>query len=71
MTTAHRVETVISEDGKLTLENLPFFAGQAVEVIVLLSARPVVSTTHPLRGMVIRYDDPTAPVAETDWEVLQ
>lgn len=26
---------------------------------------------YPLRGTVIRYDDPTAPVAEDDWEVLQ
>ncbi len=25
---------------------------------------------YPLRGTVIRYEDPTAPVAEDDWEVL-
>jgi hypothetical protein len=25
---------------------------------------------YPLRGTVIRYIDPTAPIAEGDWEVL-
>jgi hypothetical protein len=35
MTSVHRIETVLSEDGKLSLDHLPFRAGQAVEVIVL------------------------------------
>jgi hypothetical protein len=26
---------------------------------------------YPLRGKVIRYDDPTEPVALEDWECLQ
>ena len=26
---------------------------------------------YPLRGKVVRYDDPTEPVALEDWEVLQ
>jgi len=26
---------------------------------------------YPLRGTVLRYDDPLAPVAEEDWAVLQ
>ncbi len=32
---AHRVEATIEQDGTLTLENLPFHAGEVVEVIVL------------------------------------
>ncbi|HET6575835.1 MAG TPA: hypothetical protein VFG68_19695 [Fimbriiglobus sp.] len=40
MTPAHRTEAVLSEDGKLSLDNLPFRAGQAVEVIVLPAVRP-------------------------------
>jgi hypothetical protein len=69
MTPAHRIEAVLSEDGKLLLDRLPFQAGQAVEVIVL----PVTRGTplgHQLRGTVLRYDQPTAPVAETDWDAL-
>jgi hypothetical protein len=26
---------------------------------------------YPLRGAVLRYDEPFAPVAESDWEALQ
>lgn len=70
MTPAHRIEVILTEDGKLSLDRLPFRAGQAVEVIVL--PVPVqVPGTHPLRGSVIRYDRPTEPVAEADWGVLQ
>ena len=70
MTLAHRVDAVLSEDGKLLLEELPFRAGQAVEVIVLSAARPIPSF-GTLHGTVLRYDEPTAPVAEADWGALQ
>ncbi|MEM6753695.1 MAG: hypothetical protein AAF630_12055, partial [Cyanobacteria bacterium P01_C01_bin.38] len=32
---AHKIETVLNEDGILTLQGLPFHAGDAVEVIIL------------------------------------
>lgn len=64
---AHRVETVLSEDGKLSLDHLPFRAGQAVEVIVQPVARPAVGG-HPLTGSVVHYDRPTEPVADSDWD---
>ena len=67
MTPAHRIETVLAEDGKLSLDRLPFRAGQAVEVIVLPAARPT-AIDHPLRGSVLRFDRPTEPVAESDWD---
>jgi hypothetical protein len=70
MTLAHRVEAVVSEDGKLILDHLPFRAGQKVEVAIL----PINHATDPspaLRGTVLRYDQPTAPVAEADWGALQ
>jgi hypothetical protein len=70
MTTAHRIEAVLSEDGKLMLDHLPFLAGQAVEVIVLPAPRPAPSA-HRLQGTVLQYDQPTAPVAEADWEALK
>jgi hypothetical protein len=70
MTLAHRIEAVLSEDGKLSLEQLPFRAGQAVEVIVLPIAGPP-SASPSLRGAVVRYDRPTDPVAEADWDALR
>ena len=76
---AHKIETVLNEDGTLTLRGLPFRAGDAVEVIVLESrtkqheapTRSPDSNPYPLRGKVIRYDDPTEPVALEDWEALK
>jgi len=70
MTPAHRIETVLSEDGKLSLDHLPFRAGQAVEVIVLPLSQPI-AASHPLQGSVLRYDRPTDPVAQADWGALQ
>lgn len=70
MTRAHRTEAVLSEDGKLLLDQLPFRAGQKVEVIVV----PAIQATAPspaLRGTVLCYDQPTAPVVEADWDALQ
>jgi hypothetical protein len=71
MTPAHRIEAVLGEDGKLSLDNLPFRAGQAVEVIVLPAARTPTPPHHPLRGTVLRYDRPTEPVGEADWDALR
>jgi hypothetical protein len=70
MTPAHRIEIVLAEDGKLSLDQLPFRAGQVVEVIVL-PATTSPPTMYPLQGTVIHFDRPTEPVAETDWEVIQ
>lgn len=70
MNPAHRTEAVLAEDGKLSLDKLPFRAGQAVEVIVLPMPCPT-SEPHPLRGTLVRYDRPTEPVAEADWDALR
>ena len=70
MTPAHRTETVLTEDGKLTLDHLPFRAGQAVEVIILSAGGPP-AANQPLTGSVLQYDGPTEPVAETDWAYCQ
>jgi hypothetical protein len=69
---AHRVETTLTEDGSLTLKDLPFHAGDSVEIIILSrSPKPAGQARYPLRGKPIHYDDPTEPVAEEDWEALQ
>ena len=73
MSTRH-VETKLTEDGTLTLNDLPFRAGDAVEVIVM--ARPTKPSAtgaapYPLRGKPIQYIEPTEPVAEEEWEALR
>lgn len=67
--TPHYIETTLDKDGCLILENLPFAAGDAVEVIIL--ARQPASNggkNYPLRGEPIKYIDPLEPVADDDWD---
>ncbi|HLF83269.1 MAG TPA: hypothetical protein VI837_03750 [Blastocatellia bacterium] len=70
----HHVETKLTEDGKLTLNDLPFHAGDVVEVIVMARPTKTCATgaaTYPLRGKPIEYIDPTEPVADEEWEALR
>lgn len=69
---AYRYETVIEQDGKLALNALPLKAGANVEVIILVhSIEQQQATRYPLHNVPIIYINPTDPVAESDWEVLQ
>jgi hypothetical protein len=66
---AHRAETTLSEDGVLTLRDIPFRRGESVEVIVLpfaTSAAP--GSRYPLRGVPVRLVAPADPVADAEWE---
>lgn len=65
---AYRTRVQMGEDGSLTLNDLPFQAGDAVEVIVF---RDALDQHYPLRGTPLHYVDPFEPVAEGDWEVLR
>ncbi len=73
---AHKIEAVLSEDGTLVLQGLPFRAGEAVEVIILESRTPPSVPGHspefPLQGTVLYYDEPFEPaVSPEDWDVLK
>lgn len=66
---AHRAETTLSEDGVITLRDLPFRRGEAVEVIVLpFATATAAGARYPLRGTPVKLLAPTEPVAEADWE---
>jgi hypothetical protein len=67
----HHVETVLLQDGALTLDRLPFQAGQSVEVIIVPHAGgPDPANPYPLRGTPVEYDGPFDPVANDDWDTL-
>ncbi len=68
---AYRLETVILPNGELQLKKLPFRPGEAVEVIVLPLSPKMTEEQFPLANSVLKYEDPTEPVAENDWGVLQ
>lgn len=67
----HRVEATVTKDGTLTLTNLPFRAGDDVEVLILpRSQKRIGQERYPLHGKPIQYVDPTGPVAQDDWAAL-
>jgi hypothetical protein len=70
---AHRIETSLTENGKLSLKNLPFKKGDEVEIIILdRSSSKTISDGDLLRGTVIRYDEPFEPATSVeDWEALK
>jgi hypothetical protein len=57
---AYKIETIVSEDGTLTLKGLLFHAGDAVEVIILARSPSTAekameqpeTNLYPLRGKV-------------------
>ena len=68
---AHRAETTLSEDGVVTLRDLPFRRGESVEIIVLpFVAHAATGSRYPLRGTPVTLLAPTEPVAEADWEAV-
>jgi hypothetical protein len=67
----YQVEKVIPKTGVLTIDTLPFQAGEIVQVIILARDTDIGGNERfPLTGTVLVYDDPTEPVAENDWEIL-
>jgi hypothetical protein len=68
---ADRGEKIVSQDGVLELQALPFQAGEVVEAIVLSRGEKMYEThTLLLEGKVLRYENPPESVAQSDWEVL-
>jgi len=68
----YRIETVVNQDGTLTIKGTPFRAGEKVEVIILSRSYKYRGQKHyPLRGKPVCYLAPFESVAEDDWEVLQ
>jgi hypothetical protein len=71
---AYRVKKKVSEHGNIQLEALPFAKGEIVEIIVLATSEAekteddaIKSTTRSLKGSVLEYVNPTAPVAQDEW----
>lgn len=59
----------------LRLPELEPLVGKDVEILVIEKApgkkAAAKADSYPLRGSVLRYDEPFEPVAEDDWEALQ
>jgi hypothetical protein len=64
-----RIEAKLEKDGTLTLEDVPFHAGEVVQVTI--TPKPdtaAVNSRQRLRGTPVSYLAPFEPVAAEDWE---
>ena len=57
--------------GEHGLKNLPFKVGERIEVVIHRSHRQSDEEQYPFWGKTISYLNPTDPVAEADWGILQ
>ena len=66
----YHIETVVTKEGILTIEGLPLYPGEKVEVIVKSqSPSDKNKNLYPLRGIPIKYKLPFESVAEDEWGV--
>jgi hypothetical protein len=67
----YKVEATVSDNGTVLINNLPFQAGDKVEVFVR-GREPAINKTEPcpLRGTPICYINPFESVAEDAWDIL-
>jgi hypothetical protein len=72
---AHKLTATLTENGTLLLKELPFNAGESVEIIILKQSESIslaAQTEYPLQGTVLRYDDPfESAIPREDWEALK
>ncbi len=68
---AYAYNLTVQQQGTLTLRNLPFNAGEELEVIIIPRAKRAQQENerYPFWGKPVTYLDPTEPLPETDWEV--
>ena len=69
--TSLQLHAVVEKDGSVILEGLPFKPGETLAITVE-TAPCSNAERYPLRGSVLRYDDPFEPaVPPEQWEALQ
>ncbi len=69
----HKIETSLTENGKLFIDNIPFKKGESVEVIIIKQSSNYSDINqYPLAGKVIKYENPLEPAADIeDWDSLK
>ena len=65
----YRLEKTVPGNKTITLRDLPFSAGEQVEILIVRHPPHAPEKRYPLRGLPVQYDQPFEGVAEADWEV--
>ncbi|SLM29869.1 conserved hypothetical protein [Desulfamplus magnetovallimortis] len=63
-------EHIMNQNGTITINNLPFNAGEKISVVIVSKAKThKAKKRYPFWNKPIKYIDPTEPVALDDWEI--
>lgn len=66
-----RTKAKMAEDGSLTIKDLPFNKGEQVNVIVQRHRNnDPTHARYPLRGTLLKYEQPFSSVDEDEWDAL-
>jgi hypothetical protein len=66
---SYRIETTVSEKGTLVIKDVPFSAGEHVEVIVReMDSSPPSDSRYSLRGTPYKLQQPFDSVAEKEYK---
>ena len=69
---AHRFAMTVGQDRTLVVRDASFRPGDQVEVFVVERQQSSSQERwQSLQGSVLKYDRPTDPVSEDDWEALK
>ncbi len=70
---AVRIEAKVQPNGRVVLNGLPFEEGKEVEILIFeTNGKQTEPKSNPLKGSVLKYDDPFEPAAAIDdWEALK
>lgn len=68
----HQIKKTVLPNGTIVIENLPFEAGELVNVTIVKSAKIDPDNPYPLRGTPYSYEDPFSPlIAPEDWKPFE
>ena len=69
-TKTYKTVAVLSDDGALLINGLPFQKGERVEVFVVMQKPLEQAERYSLRGAALLYHNPFDNVAEEEWGAL-
>ena len=68
----HQIHKTVSPDGTIVLDDLPFEAGDEVNVTIVKATKFDPKNPYPLRGTPYRYEDPFSPlISPDDWKPFE
>ena len=68
----HSIHKKVLPNGTIVIDDLPFVAGDEVNITIIKSTKPDADNPYPLRGTPYSYEDPFSPlISPEDWKPFE